>query len=277
MNRKRVSGWLLLALTAACSLPLALGLGARCAELFMGWCDLQPRVALVLIGLALLPVLGSLLLGMRAGVAQLWRTARVLGPLRAAITPALPPVLRDLHRQLGLTNRLDLLETSVPFACCYGLIRPRIGITTGLLALLTPDEVAAVLRHECAHLQRRDPLRTWLWTVCDGMCWWAPRLSEEVRIRHELAADQAVIMVGGRQALACAVLKLIEYPQARLSGLTADLAISRLSAIEARIDQLLQPDQAVSLAPLALSNRLAPLIGLVILAVCLMTMAGMAV
>lgn len=275
MNHERVRGLLLLAVTAACSLPLGLRLGNWCIDIVMEWCEGQPRMALVAIGLVLLPLLGSLLLGAWAGISQLRRTARLLAPLQKGIVPTLPSNLQTVSQQVGLDGKLDLVVMSFPFVCCYGLFRPRICVTTGLLALLTPRELAAVLQHERAHLQRRDPLRAWLWTVCDGVCWWSPRVSEIVRMRHELAADQEVIQAGQHHALVRAILKLIDHVQHRPSVSNTDLAISRLSITEARIDQLLQPERPASLGSLALRSRLAPLASLIILAACLVTMAGL--
>lgn len=275
MHRSGSAYWLISVAVTTCLLPLALQLGMSCAAWFMAWCDAHPPLALLLTGLVLLPLLASVALGAWAGVRQLWRTERVLSPLQVMTVPTLPSELQSLSRQLGIEGCVDLVVMPLPLAHCYGLLRPRICITTGLLALLTPSELEAVLQHERAHLQRRDPLRAWLWTVCDGICWWSPRASEEARLRYELAADQTVIQAGGRQALARAVLKLIDDTRARSNTASADLAISTLSATESRIDQLLQPERAASPGRISLSSRLAPLFGLCTLAVCLVGMTGL--
>lgn len=274
MSREPLASWLLLTVTAACSLPLVFGLARQCAALFMGWCSVQPNLAPVLSGLALLPILVSGLLGTWAGLTQLWRTMRILDPLRAAIAPAPPRELHQLSQQLGLTGRIDLIEMPIPLAFCYGLLRPRIALTTGLRTLLAPDELAAVLQHERAHLRRYDPLRAWLWTIGDGLWWWAPGAAEEARIRHELIADQAVITAGGHQPLARAVLKLVAYTHGHAPLDGSRLAMSGLSATEARIDQLLQPERALSPRTQTLRRRLAPLIGFTAIALCVLTMSG---
>jgi beta-lactamase regulating signal transducer with metallopeptidase domain len=274
MSRKSLASWLLLTVTAACSLPLALGLGTQCAALFMGWCSVQPNLAPVLIGLALLPILISGLFGTWAGLAQLWRTTHILNPLRTAVTPALPTELQQLSQQLGLTGRIDLIDMPIPLAFCYGLLRPRIMLTTGLRALLAPDELAAVLQHERTHLRRYDPLRAWLWTIGDGLWWWAPGAAEEARLRHELIADQAVITAGDHQPLARAVLKLVEYTHGQSRIDNSRLAMSGLSATEARIDQLLQPERARAPRTQTLGRRFAPLIGFTAITLCVLTMGG---
>ena len=274
MNHKRLVSWGVALVMAACSLPLASRFGSSCAWYIMVWCNAYPQAMLLVTALVILLLAGSVLLGVWSGIVQLRRTAHLLHALHATRAPVLPAELQQLSRQLGLAGRLDLLVTPTPLAYCYGLVRPRICVTSGLLSLLSGDELMAVLQHERAHLYRRDPLRILAWTVCDGICWWSPRARAEALLRSELAADQAVIQAGGRTSLARAVLKLMTHAHQQAHTLPADLALSTLSATEARIDQLLQPDRAVPCAALSLSSRLVPLIGLVALAACLLTMVS---
>lgn len=191
-----------------------------------------------------LPLAIWLGLGIRAGMLQYVRTRRALRPLLAVPRQPLPPTLRSIATDLALRDRLDLVGCSPPHIFCYGLIRPRIYLTTGLLARLSHAEIDAVLRHERVHLVRRDPLRTLGWTMLDGACWWLDGGSARARHDRELAADRAVIVDGKRQELAQALFKLLTTFPDRGNAL-ATLAVSAFSIVNARIDQLLDPDQIV--------------------------------
>src|SRR5262249_59951379 len=59
----------------------------------------------------------------------------------------------------GCAARLDVVAGEEAFAVTYGVIRPRILVSTGLTTALTPAEIGAVLAHEREHLRPRDPLR----------------------------------------------------------------------------------------------------------------------
>ena len=180
--------------------------------------------------------------GLRAGVSQLHRTRRAIRRLPGAAPVELPPSLAGLVYDLGIQNRLDVAQCSAAETFCYGFFRPRIYVTTGMLDILSAAEIKAVLTHERHHLRRYDPLRSLLWTVLDGACWWIENGSQQARLQRELAADRAVVMAGGRMALASALVKLLAHPE-RGAIAAQDLSVSSLSVTDARIEQLLRPEQ----------------------------------
>ncbi|MDQ2995868.1 MAG: M56 family metallopeptidase [Chloroflexota bacterium] len=178
--------------------------------------------------------------------------------------------MEAVARSLHLLDRLDVVDAAEATAFCYGLLRPRILVTTGLFNGLTLSEVDAVLRHERHHLQRRDPLRAVLWTILDHLCWWMEKGSEHAQVARELAADRAVIAAGGRQPLASALLKLLTH-----SGSQAyhRLAVSGISVTEARINQLLQPDQPHSPTVSLDLWHIAPIASAMMMVLCVVVMA----
>lgn len=179
--------------------------------------------------------------GLRRAIAQLDRTCQAIRYLVLLPKQPAAPVVAALAHKLDIQARLDVVISTSAEAFCYGLLRPRICVTTGLLHLLSLDELEAVLRHERHHLRRRDPLRVLVWTAIDGGCWWNKGRGEQARLRRELAADRAVIAAGGRAALAGALLKLLACSGESLAA--GDLAIGGLSVTDARIDQLLGAGQ----------------------------------
>ncbi len=96
------------------------------------------------------------------------------------------PIARTQHAQLvtdlmatDAAQRYTLPEIFVsdvdaPLAFTTGLLFPRIYITNTLIALLTYDELLAVLCHEWAHVLRRDNLWNWLIRLLRDVSWFLP-------------------------------------------------------------------------------------------------------
>jgi hypothetical protein len=100
-------------------------------------------------------------------------------------------------------------------AFCIGLLRPRVVVSRPVLAL-PPVQVDAVLAHEFAHRDRRDPLRLLLArTVADAL-FFLPvlrALGRRYEDALELAADRhAVAATGAAAPLAAALLSFESVP-----------------------------------------------------------------
>ncbi len=241
MRIKLVLPWLPLAALPVCLVLIRLSVHGACA-LAQWLCDERSLVLdlMTMVTALLLVFMGGVGWGIGAGALQWYRTRQLLQQLAALPRRPLPAPLNDLVHRLGLADKLDVLDDAGTEVLCYGLFRPRIYVTAGLLAALSVDELEAVLRHERHHLLQRDPLRSLLWTVLDTACWWVTPSSEQAHLRRELAADRAAIEAGQRLPLARALLKLLERGA---NQRRTRLAVSGLSVTEARIDQLLERGQ----------------------------------
>lgn len=127
---------------------------------------------------------------------------------------AVPPVgrLADLCREVGISRNVVMLPTPTPLAFCYGFFRPHIGVSTGLVALLSKAELKAVLLHEAHHCRHYDPLRTLLLEVLVSFLFFLPVVAEgraHLVTAAELAADRYAIRHAGRHSLAGALHKLL--------------------------------------------------------------------
>ncbi len=269
MWAKRLLLWLPPLGIAVCTLAMPLRLlSVRCA--FAPWLCNDRGLPMDVLTMARAPLVLLLLLtagGVGVGGVQWWRTRQALHRLHRVPAQDFPESLADLIRQLGIQERFDLVRGTVPTAFCAGLLRPRVCVTTALYDLLAQEEVEAVLRHERYHLQRRDPLRTLLWTILDQTCWWLEAGGQHALYQRELAADRAVIAEQGQRPLARALFTLLAHA-ANEDVPLAGLAISGLSVSDARIDQLLQ--RAPALPPAVQWNRwsVLPLATIVITLVC---------
>ena len=131
---------------------------------------------------------------------------------------------------------VDVVAAAEPVAATYRLVRPRIVVSTGLVAALSPEQLSAVLAHERAHLRGRDPLRLAVVRRLAVRRFYLPLLSGLRRrfvVGLELAADRAALERVGVAALAGALLRVLD---ATPPGLAA--GFGEPSALPARLAQM---------------------------------------
>ena len=192
-------------------------------------------------------VVGGLALALSAGMLLrlLWSGHRVGTRLRA---------VRREHRELvdllGLPEdaadqvtdgdgSVRVLAHPTPTAYCLPGLRHRVVLTRGALESLPPDQLAAVLAHERAHLRARHDLVLEFFTVLHRAV--PPRLRSEaalaeVRLLVEVLADRAALRVAGVTPVARALVTLARgrHPEAALAagGGTAMARMELLAAAE---------------------------------------------
>jgi Zn-dependent protease with chaperone function len=239
------------------------------------WCLLvltgSPEVdELVLLGLlGLVPI--AALLGIGSVVRQWWATRRLIQTHAVLRLACPPPSLVGLSERLGLTGRVDVIQAAQPYSFCYGWLRPRICLSTGLVRLLSEAEIEAVLLHERYHLRNHDPLKILLARGLGRAFFFLPLVAElggHYLLAKELAADREVMRVQGHGiALASVLYKLITTT----STGQAEAAVAGLNSMtDVRIDHLLDPDKPPHLrfspSALALSSLTLFMLAMVLLA-----------
>ena len=154
--------------------------------------------------------------------------------------------LARVTSRVGLTGHLTLLRSSSPLAFCFGLIRPRVYVTTGLLAALNEHELEAVLWHEEHHLEHRDALKMAVTNALAAAFFFLPLLAalrDRYTLMKELAADQrAVRALGGTRCLAAALYRLLALSAQHDAPLVPIVGVT--SALAVRVDALLGEDVA---------------------------------
>lgn len=203
------------------------------------------------LGLAVLALLAV------ASAARLVRhTTRALRPLGERGATMFPSRLRELTVALGLEDRLNLVDAEGLFAFCHGMLRPRLVMSRGLVDALTDDELEAVLRHEAAHMHRRDPSRIVIARSLASAFAFVPLsagLLQAYLCRREIEADrESVNAMGDVRPLAGALHRMLG--SARRPDLSS-LAVGALTATDIRIDRLLG-DQTSPRALFTPMNRL---------------------
>jgi Zn-dependent protease with chaperone function len=197
--------------------------------------DLVPHLASYAFMLAM--VAGATV-GARAVLRQTRSTRALLTACLAVRTPRIG-LLESLGPRLQLHDRLDVVDLSDPVAFCYGFVRPRVLVSTGLIELLSAHELEAVLLHEREHLRRLDPLKVAVGRLLASTGFFVPVLGALYRrflVEKELAADRAVIAAQGDEAsLGAALIRLVE----RHAMVRPPIGAGAGEALEARIDALL--------------------------------------
>ncbi len=141
--------------------------------------------------------------------------------------------------QSARSMRIPLYTTgaSRPAAFCFGLLRPRVVVTSGLLERLSVDEQTAAFWHEAQHARAREPLRSLLARLAQSTFFWLPLLRDlfaRYMLVRELDADRLATLRTSPSALAGALCEVVMTPAVNGAVGFADLA-------GARVDRLLDP------------------------------------
>jgi Zn-dependent protease with chaperone function len=97
-----------------------------------------------------------------------------------------------------------------PIAFCFGLLRPRIVVSSGLLSRLRPEEQAAAVWHEAFHAHGREPLKCALARLA-ASTFWIPVFADLLArylLAKELVADRVAVENTSRRALAGALCEV---------------------------------------------------------------------
>jgi hypothetical protein len=141
--------------------------------------------------------------------------------------------------RIAWTTGIPVYQTpaSRPAAFCFGLFRPRIVVTSGLVERLTDVELAAAVWHEVRHARVKEPLRCLLAKLVSNAFFWLPLLGDlfdRYTLTRELDADRLATARTSRHALAGALHGVVAGPEFAGAVGFADLA-------SARVDRLLDP------------------------------------
>jgi len=236
------------ALTLFAAMPLILGLGLTLVTLspsFLGYvgliadhCDTHgqghPHLCLLHAPAAVNSAIAWLMKAAVAGLLALVLCNLVRGALQGN---------RQLRRCLSLSHYdagrdCYLLDTPRPLAFCAGAGSSRVFVSRGMVELLSPRQLDALIAHERAHVARRDTLRL----VVAG----ALSLFHFPRVRHPLladlalacerACDEAAVQVAGSRVLVAETI--IKVARQGVTAPATGLAFARNPTVE-RVEALL--------------------------------------
>ncbi len=226
------------------------------------WLRRTPAATMLLWqGVALAAVLSALGAGLSLATLQGWGTPAVLALVVTSVVvvrlgmsghrvgTSLRALRRHHREQLDLLTRrrgrLSVLETEQPLAYCVPSLKSsRVVVSQGALDRLAPEELAAVVAHEHAHLRARHDLVLEAFSVLHrAFPRWVSSASalREVRTLVEVLADRRAVREVGAQPLARALVGLA-------GGATPAATLGAAGDVVDRIDLLqasARPLQAV--------------------------------
>jgi Zn-dependent protease with chaperone function len=173
-----------------------------------------------------------------AGVSLLWLFGQGWRSLRQVQTyPA--------QQILGVSGRL--LETTAAIAAQIGFWKPQLVVSQGLLDLLTPEQLDAVLTHEQAHYHYRDTFWFFWLGWARHLTAWLPQteaLWQELLLLRELRADRWAAQQVDALILAESLLLVVSAPLLDSEQYYAAFsAAAPANRLEERIEALIVPTE----------------------------------
>ncbi|WP_346234865.1 M56 family metallopeptidase [Lysinibacillus telephonicus] len=146
------------------------------------------------------------------------------------------------------TGKEDFIVISypVPVAITIGFISPKIVLSTALVAVLSEEELEAVIFHEMYHKKSHDPLKLFLLSISAAILPYIPILkwfNENYRIIQEIMADEnAIEKQQSAIHIGSALLKMLKV--GKLDSKSFAYASFAESSVNYRIEYLLNPLQS---------------------------------
>ena len=205
-----------------------------------------------------------------------WSTARghrrlVWAVQQLQLTGAQPPptslaMVQEFARRHGVD--VGLVQSDYPVSFVWGFRRSKLVLSSGLLATLTPGELAGVLEHEAAHHVRRDNLVKFVLGVCAAASLAAPLGHRLLRWRAdqvELLCDEIAVTRGSAPLdIAEALVRLRRHTQRTVAPPAFAVPVSRFvpdddRSVERRVRRLLAlPDPGRSAPSTCVASWTAP-------------------
>jgi Zn-dependent protease with chaperone function len=133
------------------------------------------------------------------------------------------------------------IQPSAPALTVAGLREPRVLLSDAAAAVLSAQELETALKHEIAHVRRRDNLKKLLFRLCvfPGMAVLESAWSEAA----EMAADDAAVSSSSEALdLASALIKLSRFAPVH-TAVALTTALVDGSALNARVERLVAWDE----------------------------------
>lgn len=253
-------------------LPMAVDHAPVGLEQAMSGVDHLGALCLAALHLLLAPVHGGFHLILAAGFAyavvdriRAWhRLTQALSPLDATV-PRVGDAIWNAATAAGIKPEIVRVVSGLPNpAFTVGALSTRIFVAAELPYRLDADQLCSVIRHEGAHVARRDPLRHSLLRALACTLFWIPalaRLAEDLRDDSEILADDVAASRGQPIVLASAILALASWRDHQAALPRGAVGFCNGALIERRVRRLLGEDvpvmthltrRSLSLAVLAL-------------------------
>lgn len=102
-------------------------------------------------------------------------------------------LIKQYPSQIINNQEIKILDSSFPYAAQIGFWRSQLVLSTGLIELLSPEHLNAVIAHETAHETYKDPFFFFWLFYLKKLTFWMPNneeLWQNLLLLRELRADQ---------------------------------------------------------------------------------------
>lgn len=148
---------------------------------------------------------------------------------RRGITPvpdSVEQTARQLAERLGIRRPVRVVVAALAeVPALVGWLRPVILLPFSTLNGLTPDQLAAILAHELAHVRRHDYLVNLLQTVVETILFYHPAvwwISRRIRQEREHCCDDCAVALCGDRIAYARTLATLEQLRAPVIAVPAD-------------------------------------------------------
>jgi Zn-dependent protease with chaperone function len=138
-----------------------------------------------------------------------------------------------------------IVDGAAPLLALGGIVRPRLVVSRGVVDALSPEQLAAALRHERAHWAARDNLKRLCILLAPGIL---PFTGSSRALEHgwrkftEWAADDRAVAGNARRSFALAgALVRVARMTSDVSQAQVALLLGDTDELAARVDRLLRP------------------------------------
>lgn len=166
-----------------------------------------------------------------SGIGAIWIGGTILSLLWIALgivrfqrllrfaTLAPPAIQQETQRRaaamgLSVCPRVWLLPGPIPPMVWTGLGRARLLFPSALVTRLNPEERAALIAHELAHVRRRDHWVRWLELLVLALYWWFPLAwwaRRQLQMHEEECCDAWVVADLPPRTYAAAIMETIDF------------------------------------------------------------------
>lgn len=158
---------------------------------------------------------------------------------RSGVSERLAGLARQAAAEMGLRTSYAIRvgeATRVP--CTWGLWRPTVLLPTTAEKNWPDERLLAALRHEFAHVTRRDYFTRWISLLTCALYWPNPLVwmaARRLRIAQEQACDDLVLLAGTSASDYANLLVNVARAATGAGDLRAALAMARPSTLEGRV------------------------------------------
>lgn len=186
-------------------------------------------------------VIGTFLFALWKVSTQVIQTYKMRSRLQQYSCDSLTKKFNNQYRNRN--SEFMIISYPVPVAITMGFLSPKIVLSTGLLKLLSEEELEAVIYHETYHLNNHDPLKICLLSISAITLPYIPILkwlNEKYRVIQEVMADESAIEKQETSVhIASALLKMLKV--GKLETKSYAYASFAETSVNYRIEHILYP------------------------------------